>query len=863
MSLSHRFGRFEVRPAERRVLDDGEPVVLGARAFDLLMALIANRDRVVSKDELLTLVWPGVVVEENNLTVQVSTLRKLLGAGVIGTVPGRGYRFTAQLQDAETSAPAGPPPASAGAGGPPHNLPAERSKFIGRGREIDAVRRLLREHRLVTLTGIGGCGKTRLALQVCALELARHPDGVFFVDLAPVSDTGIVAQTVAAACGFSLGDAPDAIAGSALQRLVNALAHRRCLLLLDNCEHLVDVVADLADRILPGCPEVALLATSREALGVEGEQIVPVPPLAVPDPASPAEVTEAMQLFVERARAVEPSFELDARTRALVAEICRRLDGIPLAIEFAAARAAHLSPAQIAERLDDRFRLLTGGRRRIQRQQTLGAALDWSHDLLDPREQVAFRRLAAFAGDFSLSSAEGVCGGDPIDRAAVLDLLGSLVAKSLVTIVHDQGGEARYRLLETVRMYAADKLAAAGESSAVRTRHRDWYLGWLESVPLERLTFDTTCLAAISTEIDNLRAAADWSLSDDRPDLMARQATRMFGHSFMSGSFRETQRLLTTALQRPDRLSIDERAACEATLGFLAILATEPRRALEHATRAIELAAAPTSPPLAMGHLVGGFVAAAAASYDGADPQLADDARRHADRAVAIARANLPGEWLAFVQSFYAKTEIQLGDLDAALRWYEAVVQACDEGRVARSGFAFPDALAGVASTGHLLGLGDEALAAGLRFLALPRSQTAGFGWMAGIAAEVTPALCAGGREDLVDRELRLAAPAMRRAGMPLLPNQFLIVAAAVEHLRGRPERAGRLLGAARSLGGADKLALPFRTPASLALYRHYLPLVRTALGAEAAGKAREEGRAMTLDQAFGYALQGLGKADR
>ena len=388
----------------------------------------------------------------------------------------------------------------------------------------------------MTLTGVGGSGKTRLALQVGARELGRFPDGVFFVELAPVSDSDLVSPAMATAAGLSFGDALGGPGGSVDDRLVASLARRKCLLLLDNCEHLLDAVAELVDRILAGCPNVILLATSREALGIEGEQIVPVPSLAVPDNPSEAEGAEAVRLFVERAKSVKPPFALGPDSRAPVVEICRRLDGIPLAIEFAAARVAHLSPQQIADRLADRFRLLTGGRRRIQRQQTLTAALDWSHDLLAEEERTVFRRLAVFAGGFFLDAAEAVCSGDGIPAGSVLDLLGSLVAKSLVTAAEEDRGDARYRLLETVRIYAAEKLAAAGEAETVRSRHRDWYLGWIEDMPLERLAFDTAALRAVLGEIDNLRAAADWCLGDDRPDLLARLATRLFSFWWLGGS---------------------------------------------------------------------------------------------------------------------------------------------------------------------------------------------------------------------------------------------------------------------------------------------------------------------------------------
>jgi class 3 adenylate cyclase len=282
----------------------------------------------------------------------------------------------------------------------PNNLPVERSSFVGREQEIIAVLGALAEHRLVTLTGIGGSGKTRLALQVGALEIGNFPDGVFFVDLAPVSDPDLVPQTLAAACGMAPGDSPSGTARTFVERVAVAMAPRRSLLLVDNCEHVLDAAAILIDRLLTVCEQIVVLATSRESLGVEGEQIVQLPSLTVPGESANAEVTEAMRLFAERAHACSASFKLGADTMGPVAEICRRLDGIPLAIEFAAARVSHLSVQQIAERLENRFSLLTGGRRRVHRQQTLAASLDWSHDLLDEEERMVFRRAGVFAGGF-------------------------------------------------------------------------------------------------------------------------------------------------------------------------------------------------------------------------------------------------------------------------------------------------------------------------------------------------------------------------------------------------------------------------------------------------------------------------------
>ena len=739
----------------------------------------------------------------------------------------------------------------------PTNLPVQRSSFVGRDKEIAAIRGALLEHRLVALTGIGGSGKTRLALQVGALELGNFADGVFFVDLAPVADPDLVAQTLATACGLAPGDSPVGSTRTFVDRLVMALTSRRCLLLVDNCEHLLDATAELVDQLMEGCPQVQLLATSREALGVEGEQVVQVPSLAVPEESAADAVTDAMRLFADRACAVKSSFQLDAHTAPPVAEICRRLDGIPLAIEFAAARVAHLSVQQIAERLEDRFHLLTGGRRRIQRQQTLSATLDWSHDLLGEQERIVFRRLAVFAGSFALDAAETVCSGKGMARDEVLDLLGSLAAKSLVTVGQGERGQTRYRLLETVRLYALDKLDAAGEVHGLRSKHRDHYLAWLEAMPLESLFFGLKAIESVGREIDNLRAAADWCLADDRPDLLARLVTRIRGFWSTGNSYRIAKGLLEQALTQEERLSTEERVDSHTLLAWLSIAALDLPAALNHALRAVDLAAGLVAPSLAQPELVRAFGNAILASIPGTDPNLSALARSDVELAIKTARAGLPKAWQANAEYWFAAVEMNLGDNDAAARWYSACVQTW-EGAKLEEGWLLPTALSGLAGSLHLLGRTDDALDATQRFLALRERSSAQWLWFDGQAVEVVPALFAGGHQELADRELNKAAVAMRRNGVDLAPNQFLSLAAVVEFLRGRPERAARLLGAARCVGGADKEIVAFRTPTSLAFYTQYMSLVRAVLGADQARRARDEGRAMTLNEAFSYALQGL-----
>ena len=408
-----------------------------------------------------------------------------------------------------------------------HRLPHPLTTFVGRARELDDLRRLLEAPggpRLLTLTGPGGVGKTRLALQAAREALERapaaYPEGVCLVDLAPVRDAGLVPQTVAAAVGVR--EEPDR---ELLATLTNALRPRRLLLVVDNCEHLVEACARLAEALLQACPGLRILATSRELLGVAGETARRVPSLRLPDPSRlrrppPAEALrgyEAVRLFVDRAQAVQSSFRLTEQNAPAVARICAQLDGIPLAIELAAGRLPALSAEQLAARLEDRFRLLTGGSRTaLPRHQTLRAAVDWSHALLREPERVVFRRLAVFAGGWTLEAAEAVCAGGAIEAPAVVDLLTQLVAKSLV-LAEEHGGAVRYRLLETLRQYAHGQLDDAGEGPGVRARHLTWYLALAErAAPELRGPQQVAWLDRLEAELDNVRVLLDWSTREGR-----------------------------------------------------------------------------------------------------------------------------------------------------------------------------------------------------------------------------------------------------------------------------------------------------------------------------------------------------------
>jgi predicted ATPase/class 3 adenylate cyclase len=397
----------------------------------------------------------------------------------------------------------------------PNNLPRQLTTFVGRGQEIGEAKKILAAAPLLTLTGPGGVGKTRLAIEIAGELLEEFPEGMWFVDLGPLTDPAFVVPAVAAAIGVR-----HAPGQPILDTVIEHLRGRRELLVLDNCEHLLEVTAQSVDALLRSCSLLRVIATSREGLAVAGEAVFPVPSLSVPDPAAatPADLGqyEGIRLFVERAMSAAPGFQITDRNASAVAQICRRLDGVPLAIELAAARVRALPVEQIAARLDDRFRLLTGSSRiTVPRHQTLRQTIDWSHDLLADDERAVLRRLAVFVGGCSLEAAEAVCAGPPVEADAVLDLLSRLVDKSL--LLADTGGsEARYRQLETIRQYARDRLLESGEARDALRRHRDWYLAMVARAEPEffRGAESADWLQRLDREHDNLRAALQWSLDE-------------------------------------------------------------------------------------------------------------------------------------------------------------------------------------------------------------------------------------------------------------------------------------------------------------------------------------------------------------
>ena len=539
--LCLRFRDWELRPIERVLTVRGQPAVVGSRAFDVLVALAERRGRTVSRAELLDAAWPGLVVEENNLSVQITTLRKALGASAITTIPGLGYRLSAAPADEHadeatggrpaSSAPGGgglravnlaprhaaahgaEPPDPAAQGPQPGNLSAHLPPLFGRAADVSALMRRVRDCRLVSVVGAGGIGKTRLA-QVAAAELqGDFADGAWMVELAPLSDPDLLPAAVAATLGLTLPGRR-----SAQEEVVEALRQVDLLLVLDNCEHVIGAASAFARVLLERTHRVRVMTTSQELLKLSEEELFRVSTLPVPetDDLAAAQTSDAVAMLTSRIRALRAGFELDLENAAGLSQIVRRLDGLPLAIELAAARVPLLGVYGVCDRLAERFQVLTGGTRGgMPRHRTLRATLEWSHGLLTPDEQAVFRRCGAFAGGFGLDQAQTVLGGGTLDGWTVLERLGTLVDKSLVVVVPDE--PPRYRLLESARLFAHENLQRAGEGDAIMARHARAMLDLFARSIEERWSRPSQIhQQRYQRELDNARAALEWAAQSDR-----------------------------------------------------------------------------------------------------------------------------------------------------------------------------------------------------------------------------------------------------------------------------------------------------------------------------------------------------------
>ncbi|HEY4999360.1 MAG TPA: tetratricopeptide repeat protein, partial [Usitatibacter sp.] len=735
--------------------------------------------------------------EENNLHVQISTLRKILGAQAVATIPGRGFRFTPQVEQSETlSCPL--PPRN-------HNLPAQLNSFIGREREIGELKALLAASRLVTLTSPGGTGKTRLSLQVAYELLAEYPDGVWFIELAPTADERRVPQAVASVLGVK-EDAGRPV----VEALIRYVRDRRILVILDNCEHLLLACADLAKQLLQSGPNVKILASSREHLHVAGEVNYPLPALAVPERHEHAALAkyEAVRLFVDRALAAQPSFTLTPQNAPSVADICRRLDGLPLAIELAAARVRALSVEQIAARLDDSFHLLTGGDKTgLPRQQTLRASIDWSYALLSIPERELFRRLSVFAGGWTIDAAESVGAGADVEREQVLDLMAGLVEKSLVAI--DASGE-RYRLLETMRQYGQELLAASGEGDAVRGRHLAFYVGLVKEARAGLMgPSQALWMARLDAERENLLSAHSWcdfAVNGAEIGLALAQESKLYW--FSRGYLGLGHRIAVESLARGGAQARNA-ARCAALFvagQFAFVMGTygDAQRYLEESLAiARELrdrkSVAQALQPLGMACLGQGHLATA---------------RAHLEEAVTLARELGNKRELAAALNAIAQLHRIEGALDKAELLYENVLALAAE-------------------------LGDEeSRAIGLLNLAMV-------------------SICRHAEDrarDMLLEVTRIAASiGSQRVGLSAIE-----VSAGMGALCRDWERAALFYGAAEAQTGNTGI---HRDPADEAFLAPLIEKARNALGPDAFGRAEASGRALTYDEAMTRARAWLEKA--
>lgn len=521
--LAYRFGPWRLVPGQRLLEMEAAPVKLGGRAFDMLVALVEQRHRVLSKHELIDLVWPRLVVEENNLQVQMVALRKLLGHPAIATVPGRGYRFALPVEVAggasvrldpahaatltEQSAARATSAVQAG------NVRFPLPQLFGRADDLRDLLSMLRQHVVVSVTGAAGIGKTRLAEAAAAHAAQAGEFAAWWVELASVSDGALVAHTVAQTLGAQPGVGRDAI-----DSIASRLVGRPTLLVLDNAEHVLDGVIAFHQKLSARLPQLRWLITSQEALRLPAEQVLRLNPLSLPPADASVLSGGAVELFLARVQAADPRFVLPDAKVATVLDICRQLDGIPLALELAAARVPLLGLEGVRSRLGDRFKLLSGGARAVlRRHQTLRAALEWSHALLSEPEQLVFRRLGVFVGGFTVEAAQLVAEDDTLDGWDVIEHVGSLADKSLVVTggagVGDAEATPRCQLLETTRLFALEQLALAGETEVTLQRHAQalrTLLG-LQS-PLTRAWFSSgTRRAELAAEVPNVRAACEWA----------------------------------------------------------------------------------------------------------------------------------------------------------------------------------------------------------------------------------------------------------------------------------------------------------------------------------------------------------------
>jgi predicted ATPase/DNA-binding SARP family transcriptional activator/DNA-binding CsgD family transcriptional regulator len=722
-----------------------------------------------------------------------------------------------------------------------HNLPPPRTSFVGREREMIEVKRSLSTTQLLTLTGAGGSGKTRLAIEVSRDLAGSYADGVWLIELAPLSDPELVPQAVAGALG-----AQEQPGRPLLETLLDTLGNKEMLLLLDNCEHLIDAMARLATDLLHSCPRTRMLATSRERLGVIGELTWPVPSLSAPGAEEAPTVEEiegyeSARLFVDRASMGHPGFELTPENALAVAQVCARLEGMPLAIELAAARIGMLSVGQISERLDHSLNVLTrSGRTANHRHRTLRATLDWSYGLLGEPEQALLGKLSAFAGGFTLEAAESVGAGGGIEVAEVLELITILAEKSLVVAEESWAQGARYRLLEPVRQYAGEKLAASGDAEAVRSRHAEFFLALAEEAePQLKGPHQVEWLDRLETEHDNLRAALSWALGRET-DLGARMAGALCLFWYTRGYLSEGRSYLEAVVSL-DALPPTVRARVLDGLGWIA----EPQGDYERARAAYEESLKlyrRTDDKRGVANALGdlGSLVLDRGDYEQATSLLEESLLSHRE----LGR----GEDIIGILDSLGVLASAKGDPERSISYFsEALVLSRGSGNVRRTAVSLGNL--GLTMLVH----GDPAQATVVldESLVLFREIGDNSNIAIGLMHAALAALAQGdyGRVRVLSEE---SLQLLQRAGDRQHIADCLKIMAGGAGVRGRAHRAARLWGAAEVLH--EEIGVPLQ-PEYLQLLKPYIAAARRSLGEVAWRAALAEGRAMTPERAIGYAL--------
>jgi predicted ATPase/DNA-binding CsgD family transcriptional regulator len=732
------------------------------------------------------------------------------------------------------------------------NLPAEPNSFVGRERDLTELAQLLSDVRAVTLCGPGGIGKTRLALRLACDVVPGFPDGAWLVELADTADPDLIPRRVAATLGIrEESDRP------MLATLTAALRGRRLLLILDTCEHLVDGCAELVHRLLTGCPHLRVIATSREPLRVRGESVWRVPPLSLPahvDPLSVADLPrhEALRLFAERASAARAGFALGRDNAEAVARLCRTLDGMPLAIELAAARVRALSVEQIASRLDDRFRLLASGDRTAPaRQQTLRAAVDWSYELLSEPEQILLRRLSVFAG-WNLEMAEQVCADELIPAPSVLDLMAALIDKSLVIFDHELRGESRYRLLDTIKEYAASRLTASGEEESVQLRHRDYLLAMAEHVVSRAFVRGApswpervAMYRQVTADLPNFRLGLATSLHRGDITEGLRMCGAMRNPWLTHGDVTEGAEWFDRFLERAGGVPAEVRGPALVFRGDLAFEQQDYATVSRCASEGLDLCRQAGDPHEASALRLLAVASLRAGDLGGAVSQIEE---------AATTAHKIGNDWEeGLALSIKAAGLARMGSLREAQRTYEAALDVLRD----NNGW-------GVAHVRY--GLGAVARSRGDHLAAISHFQAA-LALYQEIDARPQIARCLAGIASvaLAQGDLGLCRSSLTKSlALSLATGQQLPVARGLEAFAALEARAGDAVRAARLAGAALQLRSAAGHPPSAgagARLEDVLEPARTSLGELRAAALLAEGRAMSADEAVSYALGAPGPA--